>query len=294
MRLAAGIFAHQEEQRIAACLRSLPLDRSDIVFHVLVNGSTDATASRAREAAAGRANVIVHDLAFGGKSRTWNHFVHDLLAGHEDAVICMDGDARIAEGSINALLSALAGHPQVNAAAGMPMNGRLASHYRRILREEGGLFGDLYALSGSFVQRIRDRGLHLPQDLIGDDGLVAAWAYTDLQSDAAWSLDRVVACEDAGFFCDPVRLTSPASWRMQYRRLINYSVRFYQNRIVSDIMSRIGPNGLPPRLADLYPLWLERFRPRPGTAWWFDRQALKRMRAQSSSALNDPCQPVPC
>ena len=51
MRIAVGIFAHQEERRIDACLASLPLDRADIIYHVLVNGSTDATAARARAAA---------------------------------------------------------------------------------------------------------------------------------------------------------------------------------------------------------------------------------------------------
>lgn len=282
MRIAVGIFAHQEERRIDACLASLPLDRADIVYHVLVNGSTDATAARARATAAGRTNVIVHELATGGKARTWNRFVHDLLDGDEDAVLCMDGDARIAKGSVDALLSALTANPKSNAAAAMPMNGRLADQYRGLLCEEGGLFGDLYALSGDFVQRIRARGLRLPDDLIGDDGLIAAWAHTDLQSDSAWQRDRVVACPKAGFFCDPVRLASPSSWWMQHRRMVNYSVRFFQNRIVSDIMGRAGPDGLPARLSDLYPLWLGRFRPRIGTNWWFDRLALKRMRSQGS------------
>lgn len=280
MRAAAGIFAHQEERRIGACLASLPLDREDITFHVLVNGSNDATAVRAREATAGRANVIVHEIVAGGKSRTWNLFVHDLIAGDEDAIICLDGDARLTEGAFDALLTALARNSAANAAAGVPMNGRLAQQYRGLLSEEGGLFGDLYALSGTFVSRIRSRGLRLPVDLIGDDGLVAAWAHTDLQSDAAWERDRVITCDDAGFFCDPVRLTSPQSWRMQYRRLINYSVRFFQNRIISAIMRGEGPDGLPARLSDLYPIWLRRFRPRRGANWWFDRRALERMEAE--------------
>ncbi|ANI76931.1 glycosyltransferase [Sphingobium sp. EP60837] len=278
MTTAVGIFAHQEERRIGACLASLPLDRPNTCYHILVNGSTDATAARARNAAGNRANVLVHDIATGGKSRTWNHFVHDLLGGGEDAVIFLDGDAEIAPGSIDALVRRL-GKGQANAAAGMPRNGRMATHYRRLLRDEGGLFGDLYALSGSFVDRIRSRELRLPQDLIGDDGLVAAWAHTDLGTDAAWNRDRVIACEDAGFLCEPVRLTSPATWRMQYRRMINYSVRFFQNRIVSDIMGRVGPDGLPDELRDLYPLWLPRFTPRSGPTGWFDRKALARMRA---------------
>jgi hypothetical protein len=279
--VAVAIFAHQEERRIGACLASLPLDRPDTTFHVLVNGTTDATVARARDAAASRANVILHDIAQGGKSRTWNHMVHGLLTGREEAVVFMDGDAQIVAGSIDALVAGLASRPHANAASGMPMNGRMAETYRGTLHSEGGLFGDLYALSGHFLSDIRARGLRLPDDLIGDDGLVASWAHTGLQKDVAWDIARVVPCRDAGFVCEQVSLARPQTWRMHYKRLINYSVRFYQNRIVSDIMTREGPVGLPARLAILYPLWLPRFRPRPGLTAWFDRKALRRMQAAS-------------
>ena len=252
MTIAVGIFAHQEERRITACLASLPLDRPDTIFHVLINGTTDMTVDRAKAAARGRSCVIVHDLAQGGKSRTWNHFVHDLLTGRETTVIFMDGDAEIASGSIDALVAALASHPSANAAAGMPMNGRKVEMYRAGLRAEGGL--------------------------IGDDGMVAAWAHTDLEADSQWEHDRVIACEEAGFVAAQVSLWRPSTWIMQYKRLINYSVRFYQNRIVSDIMAREGPGGLPRRLASLYGQWLPRWRPRPGLTGWFDRKALARMR----------------
>ncbi|GLV25081.1 hypothetical protein TomTYG45_15180 [Sphingobium sp. TomTYG45] len=277
MGIAVGIFAHQEERRIGTCLASLPLDRADTIYHVLVNGSTDATAARAREAVGGRANVRVHDIAQGGKSRTWNHMIHDLLDGTDEAVILLDGDAQIAPGSIDALVRAVASDG-INAAAGMPLNGRMAAHYRQLLSTDGGLFGDLYALSGHFVNRIRARRLRLPNDLIGDDGLVAAWAHTDLQTDVAWQRERVIACEEAGFLCEPVRLTSPASWRMQYRRMTNYSLRFFQNRIVSDIMGGQGPDALPRELRSLYAAWLPRLAPRSGPTGWFDRKALARMR----------------
>ncbi|MFC3441044.1 glycosyltransferase family A protein [Sphingobium rhizovicinum] len=278
MALTVAIFAHQEERRIGLCLASLPLDRPDTLFHVLVNGTTDATVERAKAAAGARPHVIVHDIAQGGKSRTWNHAVHHLLTGAEDAVVFMDGDAEITPGSFDALVADLAAHPDANASAGMPMNGRMAQVYRDGLKAEGGLFGDLYALSGRFVAAIRARGLRLPDDLIGDDGLVAAWAHTDLKDDSHWVHDRVRHCDGAGFLAEQVSIARPSTWAMQYKRLINYSVRFFQNRIVSDIMTREGPSGLPARLASLYADWLPRWRPRPGLTGWFDRKALQRMR----------------
>ena len=70
---------------------------------------------------------------------------------------------------------------------------------------------------------------------------------------------------------------------MQYKRLINYSVRYFQNRIISDIMTREGPDGLPREMVSLYADWLPRWRPRPGVIGWFDRKALARMQASLAS-----------
>jgi hypothetical protein len=190
----------------------------------------------------------------------------------------MDGDAEIAPGSFDALAQALRRQPGVNAVAGLPLNGRRHEVYQALIREEGGLFGDLYALRGSFVQRIRDAGLKLPIDLVGDDGLVGAWAATDLASDAYWDRARLSHADGAGFLCEPIDALSPRAWRMQYKRMIAYAVRFFQGRIINHIMSREGPEGLPERLSSLYGEWLPRLSPRAGVAnALFDRLALQRM-----------------
>lgn len=281
MIATVAIFAHNEARHIGACLDSLPLERDDIAVHLLVNGSTDATAAIGRSVAAHRPALTVHDLPEGGKARTWNRFVHAILADPlPEAVIFMDGDARIAPGSFDALVRVLRDRPRVNAVAGLPLNGRRHVHYQALIRAEGGLFGDLYALRGDFVRRIRAAGLRLPVDLVGDDGLVAAWAATDLGPDADWDRDRMGHADDAGFLCEPVGLASPRGWRLQHRRMVAYAVRHFQGRIVSHIMGTVGPAGLPERLATLYPDWLPRLTPRGGPVnGWFDRLALRRMAA---------------
>jgi len=276
--IVVAVLAHNEERRIAACLASLPLGEPGIAVHVVVNGSSDRTAQIARDMGQGR--VTVHDWAQGGKSRSWNRFMFDTPGVEGDCFVFVDGDALVTPGSIRALADALAAEPGANAAAGLPCNGRRAESYRTQMMASRGLFGDLYALSGSFVSRLRASGIRLPEDLIGDDSLVGALAKTDLASEADWRDERVVPVAEAGFLCEPTRLTSPASLRLQYRRMISYAVRGYQNRIVSAIMRGDGPQGLPSRMADLYPEWLGRFTPRRHPVWWwFDRQALAWMRA---------------
>lgn len=276
-----AVLAHNEERRIADCLASLPLGDPGVAVHVVVNGSRDRTAQIAR----GFAGVTVHDYAEGGKSRSWNRFVLDTPGLAADTYVFVDGDAQILPGSVAALVQALADNPAANAAAGMPGNGRNAEAYRREMAASHGLFGDLYALRGSFVERMRAQGIRLPDDLIGDDGLICAMAKTDLANEDDWQDARVVPCPQAGFLCEPTRLLSPATLRVQYRRMINYSLRHFQNRIVSQIMRGEGPAGLPRLLAPHYAAWLPRIAPRGHPLWWwFDRQAIRRMERAASVA----------
>lgn len=272
-RVAVIVLAHNEERRIARCLASLPLGRADVAVHVVVNGSSDATASIARNFA----SVTVHEWEQGGKSRSWNRIMFDTPGIVADTYVFVDGDAEVLPGSIAALERTLRA-TGANAASGLPANGRQAKFYRQSIMRQHGLFGDLYALSGNFVSRMRARGIRLPVDLIGDDGLVGAMAKTDLGSEANWSDARVAPCPGAGFLCQPVRWRLP-DLRMQMSRMRSYSLRHFQNRIVSDIMRREGPSALPARLADLYPAYIQRFMPRwDPLYWWFDRQALQAMR----------------
>lgn len=267
------VLAHNEERRIAACIESLPFD-GEVAVAVVVNGSSDRTAEIVRSYA--HRGIRLVEYAQGGKSRSWNRFVLDE-APEAEAYVFVDGDAVVLPGSVHALARRLAERPGINAAAGMPRNGRRAAEYRRLLNEEGGLFGDLYALSGDFVRRLRASGLRLPDDLVGDDGLIGALASTDLGGDDEWDRTRVAACADAGFLCEPVGL-SPALLAMQAKRMESYALRRFQNRIISAIMRGEGPSGLPRRLADRYGEWLPRLRPRLSPRWYlFDRRALARM-----------------
>ncbi len=268
------VLAHNEERRIGSCLGSLPLDDPAVAVHVVVNGSTDRTAGIARTFP-----VTVHDWPEGGKSRSWNRIVLDTPGLEAEAFVFVDGDAQLLPGSIAELVGALRANPSANAAAGLPANGRSMARYRAETIAQRGMFGDLYALSGDFVARLRASGIRLPQDLVGDDSLIGALAKTDLGDETDWQDDRILPCPAAGFLCEPVSL-APASLRLQYRRMINYSVRHFQNRIVSAIMRGPGPSALPQRMAELYPEWLDRFAPRRDPQyWWFDRQALLRMRS---------------
>ncbi|MEQ8412372.1 MAG: glycosyltransferase family A protein [Erythrobacter sp.] len=277
------VLAHNEEARIDACLASLPVGEEGVHVTVVVNGSTDLTAARVRA----HEGVELVEYEQGGKARSWNRFV--LEAGRKaDTFVFVDGDAQLVPGTVAALSDALTGNPHANAASGLPMNGRRAKAYRRSIAAERGLFGDCYALAGDFVRRMRESGIRLPDDIVGEDGLVRALASTDLGPESEWSSARVIPVEAAGFWCEPNALDAKGL-RQQAARMTNYSLRHFQNRIVSDIMRGPGPKALPRELAALYPQYLPRFRPRLSPLWFaFDRTALARMRARVETPAASP------
>ncbi|HQS71164.1 MAG: family 2 glycosyl transferase [Novosphingobium sp. 28-62-57] len=279
--VAVVVLAHNEERRIARCLATLPLSDAGFAIHVVVNGSRDSTAAIVASIAAQHDNLTLHDWPEPGKARSWNRIVLDTLPSGSPAVVLVDGDAEVAAGAIPALLAAFDSHPEANLASAPPLNGRRADHYRRLMLQSHGVFGDLYALRGSFVDRLRASGIRLPVDLVGDDGLVGALAKTDLGALSQWRDERVCPVMAAGFRCEPFAPLNPRSWRMQHGRMINYAVRHFQDRIITHVLRDQGPEGLPERLASLYPQHLSGFKPRGGLWSWFDRRALARMQAKA-------------
>jgi cellulose synthase/poly-beta-1,6-N-acetylglucosamine synthase-like glycosyltransferase len=272
-----AVLAHNEEALISDCLHSLPLGAAGVAVHVIVNGSTDATAARARKVA----GVTVHEYEAGGKARSWNRFLFDDCDSFANFYVFVDGDTVAAPGAITALVDVLERCRDVNAAGAVPLNGRNAAANQMTAVRDRGLFGALYAVRGTFLDRMKRSGIRLPDDLIGDDGLIGALVKADLGPESGWIIDRVATTPTAQFVMSaPFRSTNPASWRMQYRRMTNYSERHFQNRIISAIMRDAGPQGLPRMMIDVYAVWLPTFRPRRSLRWWwFDRRALKLMSA---------------
>jgi glycosyltransferase involved in cell wall biosynthesis len=200
--ITIAILAYQEEKRIVRCLESLPLGQAAVHVHVVVNGSNDNTADKARDVASRFATVSVHDFAQAGKSRSWNRFVFDTLTAFSPVHIFVDGDSYFAPGSVQALVGALTRDTNANAAAGMPLNGRSVDKYRYEMKRVRGMFGDLYALRGTFLASMKAQYIRLPEDLVGDDSLLGSLAKTNLGHLDQWDDKRIIVCEDAGFYCD--------------------------------------------------------------------------------------------
>jgi hypothetical protein len=144
---------------------------------------------------------------------------------------------------------------------------------------DGGLAGNLYALTEGFMGRIRQSSVRLPIGLVGDDSLVGALAYWDMNPRGEWDKRRIVLCRDASFSYDRLSLFSSADLRLYYRRKIRYSLRRYQTMLLQAPLKAHGLMAIPQSIDDLYagslPLLKLRWR---GPDTWFDYLALRRIR----------------
>jgi glycosyltransferase involved in cell wall biosynthesis len=202
MRLSLGIFAHDEEQHIAATLESLfrqslltealadELDLSSLEILCLANGCRDRTVEVAGRYGAGLPSHIsygVIDMPQPGKSRTWNAYVHDLSDRGADFLILMDADIIFdADDVLEQLLRQLLTdrHPQV--ATDTPVKaftrdaeslsiadrGSLAASEQKT--KVGVLCGQLYCARAATLRRI-----WLPPALPVEDGYLAAMITTN-------------------------------------------------------------------------------------------------------------------
>lgn len=189
-----GVFAHNEEAGIAAMLATLARQSVltdpdfDVRINVLSNGSRDGTAEVAAAALAATPGQghRVHDLAEGGKSRTWNRFVHDLSRPAAQVLICADADIDLPDPKALARLAGgLMARPGLHVLNSRPVKD-IADGARgpldRLIAMAGGtlddwktaICGQLYA-----IRAARARALHLPVGLPVEDGFLRAMVLTD-------------------------------------------------------------------------------------------------------------------
>lgn len=229
MRVDIGIFAHNEAAGIAAMVaRLLAQDiLADPAFSarilVLANGCSDDTVARV-------SGVEVVDLPEGGKSRTWNRFVHDLARADADVLVFVDADIAFCDvGALRRLVQAKGARWVINS---QPVKDIVArpeglSVMDKIIAAAGGglddwktaICGQLYAMPATVARRF-----HLPIGLPVEDGFLRAMVLTDALTGPE-DFSRIGGAEGV-FHIYPSERSAGALIRHQVRIVIGSAVNF--------------------------------------------------------------------
>jgi hypothetical protein len=259
-RWALAVFAHNEATHIEAALRQVAAAAGGepVAVCVLANGCTDATAAVVRACAAWLPDLWLCEIALGDKANAWNRFVHeafdDVRAAGIDAFFFTDGDVTMGPGALPALASVFDQVASVNGAGALPATGRDRDAWRQRMVDNGMLAGNLYALRGEFVRRLRARGVRLPKGLIGEDFCVS-WLVATAAGEHIHRRPPEPMCAfhpDASF---SFRSLSPWRWRDQrtyWRRKWRYAVRGLQHQMLVQLLIQRGLHAMPADVAALY------------------------------------------
>ena len=252
------VLAHNEEDRIVDCLDSIVRAEGDrrLEAYVMANGCTDRTENIVQDYATRHSDVKLVSILLGDKCNAWNVFVHEIVPTYcpnRDVYFFMDGDARVAPASFSNMANALSTDPVAHAASAVPGSGRNAASDRAEILERNGLVANLYALRGLFVEQLRNKDVRLPLNLEGDDGLLGALIKWDLAPPRPWNHHLIHPCADAIFEFDPVPITELAEWPKYLRRLVRYGRRHFEFELLRSRLRRLGLNGLPKDIRELYP-----------------------------------------
>ncbi len=256
-RFPVMVLAYNEEAQIEACLDSIFAANADMEFDVFVmaNGCTDGTEHIVRDYASRRPEVHLVSIALGDKCNAWNVFIHETVPQHcadREIYFFMDGDARSGPSALLNLAKALREDTHAHAASAPPGSGRDKKKDWTALVDNRALVANLYALRGSFVDRLRDLRVKLPLKLEGDDGLLGALIKWDLKPGKGWDDTLIHPCTDAWFEFDPVPMTSVQEWRKYWRRLIRYGRRRYEFALLGQRLPKLGLAGLPTDIQEIY------------------------------------------
>lgn len=159
-------------------------------------------------------------------------YVHETAPQTAVAHVFTDGDVRIRPGAIAALVRRLAEVSKAQGCAGLPGSGRNAAALTRRIVEGGEMYGNLYALRGSFVAEIRRRGVRRPFGLFGEDGLVTASVWCDLDPTRPFDPSRVTWAADAVYEFDSLSPWQLRDWRIYRNRRRQYALRLRQGEML--------------------------------------------------------------
>jgi glycosyltransferase involved in cell wall biosynthesis len=251
------VLAHNEERHIEACLDSIFSSdpAAPLRVYVMANGCTDRTEQIVSAYREKDARVELVSIRLGDKCNAWNVFIHETVPSRcpaQPMYFFMDGDARVVPGSFSAMARVMRDEPGANAVSAPPASGRRMALDRAELLQDRGLVANLYALRGTFVDRLRAAGVRIPLRLEGDDGLIGALVRWDLNPKQPMNTALIAPCGDAGFTFDSFRVGTPSHWRAYWRRMVRYGRRRYEFALLGPRLRVGGLAAMPRDIRELY------------------------------------------
>jgi len=249
-----AVFAHNEADIIAQTLESIKnagLQKDDKVF-VLINGCTDATYDIVKDIAKSDKRVHPVNIELGDKSNAWNVYVDQLGSDQADMHIFLDGDVLPSKNAFTLMEQAFRGNPNAAAVSTLPEGGRKSKAWAKRILAKHGMPGNMYGLSKTTFQRIKDLPIRLPIGLVGDDTLLRFLLLRDLDPQGEARLNHIQPVSNVFFKYESFPLTTFAGLKAMYRRHVHYARRDLEHAILVQRLEEYGITSMPRRADALW------------------------------------------
>lgn len=231
-------------------------------INILINGNAglaDAFANVAKDLDHADARLRVWSVAAPDKAHTWNEYVYRIWEPDSTAFF-IDGYAQVHPDALGALERCLAAKPEALGASGVPTCGRSAAAMRAQMLRQGGIHGNLFAISAKGMQGIRSAGFKLPLGIYRTDPLIGSVLMFRLDpANHAWN-PRLIAVEpNATWYVEGIEDITLKNLKSQLKRILRQALGELENRAAREHLAiqRLPPHQLPLTVADMIGGWVK-------------------------------------
>lgn len=296
-----AIFSSRED---AACLNETvqavaasARDGATLTLDVVINGNRALAGEMRARLSTGSwwahgTTVRLWSLARDDKAHAWNHYLHAFMPD-ADIAFFMDGYVKVERNALSLMVDAIQSRPRAMAATSMPSTGPSAPGLRRRFLAEGGLHGNLYALTRATTRLLRQTGFRLPTGLYrNDSALGAALAFNFDPARNPWNWDRIAVVPDAEYTL-PVVPGRLANLQVHVRRRLRQAKGHLETRALKAHLAgaKRPPSAWPATARQLVLQWANENPAEAQSLAWTDPLAwmtLLRIRRTPEEAVNDP------
>lgn len=221
---AVAIFAARETSSVLEATVRAVIEASSnrhATIDVLINGNQELAcqfAELSAKIAKNGCSLRIWSIATPDKAHTWNEYVHRIWDAN-GTTFFVDGYARVRPDALDAIQHHLTEFPGAMAASGVPTCGRSAKRLRQNMLRTGGIHGNLYALTGSSMNLVRNAGFRFPLGLYRNDPFLGA--ALNYQLDPArnkWNPESVAVVPEATWDVDGIS-------KLNYKNVLGYFKR---------------------------------------------------------------------
>ena len=234
------------------------------VIDVVVNGNEVLARQFSEVAMASSAGwskycvVRVWYIQGADKAHAWNQYVHMIWPGSAIAFF-VDGYARVKSDAFHLIASGLDGVPTALGASGVPTVGRHARRLREEMMKNGGIHGNLYALRGEVMCRLRAGGIRLPVSIYRTDSTLGAVINFNLNPHLnPWDPRRMFVHPDATWDFVPLNWANLCDLKSHWKRVARQAQGDLENAAVKNHLAihKRSPEALPRTTMELIGGWI--------------------------------------